>query len=258
LRRVFLFLSLLSVCMAFSFVPLEEPITLGQFGFVDDVKTVKVKITPIGAQTPESQSYELTFDENGFITSQNMGEIAVEYRYDDQKRLMTKLFVDSSGHLLQRISIEYAGDSYTAIAYDGSNLEVGRTQYIFDIQNITLAFSNTSESSSSQNTLYFDSNYMNYRLVSYITERVEESDLYVNMVVEIELDYNEFGQFKGQKMIVRVRNEGQERSMEITTRADWLLTDEKGNITSEIQRTEYSDGSNPPEEFIYSREFTYY
>ena len=168
--------------MAFSFVPLEEPITLGQFGFVDDVKTVKVKITPIGAQTPESQSYELTFDENGFITSQNMGEIAVEYRYDDQKRLMTKLFVDSSGHLLQRISIEYAGDSYTAIAYDGSNLEVGRTQYIFDIQNITLAFSNTSESSSSRNTLYFDSNYMNYRLVSYITERVEESDLYVNMV----------------------------------------------------------------------------
>jgi hypothetical protein len=78
------------------------------------------------------------------------------------------------------------------------------------------------------------------------------------MVVEIEIDYNDFGQFKGQKMIVRVRNEGQERSMEIITRADWLLTDEKGNITSEIQRTEYSDGSNPPEEFIYSREFTYY
>ena len=78
------------------------------------------------------------------------------------------------------------------------------------------------------------------------------------MVVEMNNVFNEAGQLNGRTMILRIRNEGQERSVETSTRVDRLLTDEWGNVTREIQRTEYSDGSNPAEEYIYSRLFTYF
>lgn len=238
-------------------VPTEEPLTREQFGVIGEVHTVVVEIKSLGQQVFSSEIIELVFDEDGYIVSQQVGDVLATYYYDAERRLVRKVFTYQE-RILQTISIEYAEKSYTAISYDDKNKETGSTVYTYDLEQRTLSFTNTLENGRSDNLMVFDQKGRNVRTTSYIVERVEESNTTINMVVEMNNVYNEAGQLNGRTMILRIRNEGQERSVETSTRVDRLLTDEWGNVTREIQRTEYSDGSNPAEEYIYSRLFTYF
>jgi len=237
---------------------MEEELTAQQFGFSGEVNTVKIEIVKLGAELMISDPEILTFNRAGFLVSRETDGARTKYTYDDLERLITKEFVDEEGSVFQRVDIYYDGDFYDAVAYDESGIELERTRYWYDTDERTLVFSIVTETGVSTNTLFFDESGRKLESYSIVRENIPELETDVYIVVESKFSYDSYGALDGERMIVRIRKEGQEQATEYRKRVDILSRDEKGNPVREFHRTEFLDGSNPPEEFIYSREFSYY
>jgi hypothetical protein len=160
--------------------------------------------------------------------------------------------------VFQRVEVLYEDDYYDAVAFDDSGMELERTRYWIDSEERTLIFSVKTETGVSTNTIFFDENGRKTESYSLIRENVSELDMQVTIVVESTFTYDSNGYLEGEKTVVRIRKEGREQASEYRSRIDILLTDEQGNPVRELRRTEFLDNSSAPEEFIYSREYTYF
>ncbi len=257
-KALLIFISTFVVLTALSAVFMEEELTAEQFGFVGDLKSVRVEIARLGAQLLVSEPETLSFSESGLLIASERSSMKIIYVYDEFDRLVRKEFIDDEGEVFQTVEVIYDDEFYEAIAFDGTGNELERTRYWLDLVERTLSFSISTETGSSTNTLYFDDSGRKTKSYSIVRESVEDLGTDVNIVVESRFTYDLNGFLKSETTIVRIRKEGMEHSTEYRTRVDILLRDENGNPARELRRTEFQDGSNPPEEFIYSREFIYY
>ncbi|MBN2252758.1 MAG: hypothetical protein JW701_03610 [Kosmotogaceae bacterium] len=259
MRRMILMVVLLVVSLStVAAVFMEEELTARQFGFSGKVHTAKIEIVKLGAELMVSDPETITFNEAGLVISRETEGVKTKYIYDDPGRLVKKEFIDGEGSVFQRVDIYYDVDFYDAVAFDESGIELERTRYWYDTDERTLVFSIQTETGVSTNTLYFDENGRKLESYSIVRENIPELETDVHIVVESTFFYDSYGSLNGERMIVRIRKEGKEQATEYRKRVDILSRDEKGNPVREFHRTEFLDGSNPPEEFIYSREFSYY
>jgi len=259
MRKVFVialsFFVLLSSLFA---VFMEEDLSVLQFGFSGNVRTVQIEIAKLGAELLISDPETLTFNEKGFLISRETEEVKIEYFYDDFGRLKRKDFMNKDKTVFQRVEVLYEDDHYDAVVFDDSGIELERTRYWINSEERTLIFSVETETGVSTNTLFFDEDGRKSERYSLIRENVSELDMEVNIVVESTFTYDSNGHLVGEKTVVRIRREGREQASEFRSRIDILLTDEQGNPVRELRRIEFLDSSSAPEEFIYSRVYTYY
>jgi len=259
MRKIIVIIVLLVVSLSTLVgVFMEEELTAQQFGFSGKVNTAKIEIVKLGAELMVSDPEILTFNQAGFMISRETEGGKTEYKYDDLGRLVKKEFIGEEGSVFQRVDIYYDGDFYDAVAFDEAGIELERTRYWYDTEERTLVFSVLTETGVSTNTLIFDENGKKLESFSVVRENILELETDVYIVVESKFSYDSYGSLIGERMIVRIRKEGKEQATEYRKRVDILSRDDNGNPVRELHRTEFLDGSSPPEEFIYSREFTYY
>jgi hypothetical protein len=259
MRKAFLIALSFFVILSLHFaVFMEEELSATQFGFSGKVHTVQIEIAKLGAELLISDPETLTFNEKGFLISRETEEVKIEYFYDDFGRLKRKDFMNKDKTVFQRVEVLYEDDYYDAVAFDDSGMELERTRYWIDSEERTLIFSVKTETGVSTNTIFFDENGRKTESYSLIRENVSELDMQVTIVVESTFTYDSNGYLEGEKTVVRIRKEGREQASEYRSRIDILLTDEQGNPVRELRRTEFLDNSSAPEEFIYSREYTYF
>jgi hypothetical protein len=82
-KALLILISTFVVLTALSAVFMEEELTAEQFGFVGDLKSVRVEIARLGAELLVSEPETLSFSESGLLIASERSSMKIIYVYDD-------------------------------------------------------------------------------------------------------------------------------------------------------------------------------